>query len=628
MKQISGVDLPEWFTPRKWQSEFFQVYQRKCIEAGEPNFLLEACPAAGKTNAIFAIARTLKKKYLIDWIIICVPGDHLRTQVCEEAMEWDLDLYGDTKKKFVLTEYDGQIVTYSQIATITGDILKNRCDLKKGRILVVADEVHHLAELKNWGQRAMYVFSEAKYRLFTTGTPFRSDKNKILGSWIHYQLKEDDSEECIPDYRYGYDRAVSDGIVRPVVFPNYDGNFEWLLNNDLYQSSFAEANSQEEESRCLVSALLPNGDWLKDTLIEANDNLNELRKFTGHEDAAGLIVCKAEKDEDGVKYAQQVVRILKQVTGENAVLVTYEDKESSDKIKKFAEGGKLAPKWIVAIRKVSEGVTIKRLRVYVYATNVLTRMFFYQVMGRIVRVIGDFEDEIAYMYIPAHSWLVDYAMEVKECVSHLIIKDEEDWESWQEEDDSNSELEGEKIRDFFNPQSSTAELDSHIFDGEKIDKFDIYDAREYKNREGLSWLSETVIAKIRRDTRQEDRSHRQLTVKENIAEYIPAPKITKPVQPPKKPKHVQIKDIKKVLRQKIVVLAKLELNVRSSDGTIKINRNMTSLEKEFVGRKIKEIYTKLRRLTGEWNDETSLEDLQKKLDWVEERIHKERGDRP
>ena len=56
MKQISGVDLPEWFTPQKWQSEFFQVYQKKCIDASEPNFLLEACPGAGKTNAIFAIA--------------------------------------------------------------------------------------------------------------------------------------------------------------------------------------------------------------------------------------------------------------------------------------------------------------------------------------------------------------------------------------------------------------------------------------------------------------------------------------------------------------------------------------------------------------------------------------------
>jgi len=624
MPKFPSVDFPKWFTPRKWQGEFFNVYHQRCLEGNKRNFLLEACPGAGKTNAIFAIAKKLIKAYLIDWIVIGVPGDHLRTQVCEEALDWNLDLFGGTGE-FCPIDYQGEIVTYAQISAVTGDILKNRCNLKKGRVLVVADEVHHLAELKNWGQRFMWVFSEAKYRLFTTGTPFRSDQNKILGSWIDYELKEDDSQECVPDYRYGYDRAVLDRIVRRVVFPNYDGDFQWWLNDELYKSSFAEAISKKEESRCLVSALLPNGDWLKETLREANEKLNEVRQFTGQENAAGLIVCKAEKGEDGVKYAQQVARTLKEVTGETAVIVTYEDKESSEKIKRFAKGNKLAPKWLVAIRKVSEGVTIKRLRVCVYATNILTRMFFYQVMGRILRVIenGNFKDETAYMYIPAHSLLVKYAMEVNECVSHLI-KDEDggqdgdwDWEDGEEGLDGDG---GGDFFEFFLPQSSTSELDSHILNGEKIGKDEIYEAREYQKREGLLEYPEAVIAKVRRDAKQEERSHHPL--KETTPEYVSVPQGAKPVQPPKKPKHVQSKELKKVLKQKVFELAKLENKVQNLDGTIKTRRNMTDVELDLVTSTVQEIYKKLQRLTGEYNNQASLEDLQKKLEWVEEQIKK------
>ncbi|MBC6474308.1 MAG: hypothetical protein GDA48_17055 [Hormoscilla sp. GM102CHS1] len=53
MPKFPSVDLPEWFTPRKWQGEFFNVYYQRCIEDNKRNFLLEACPGAGKTKNWF-----------------------------------------------------------------------------------------------------------------------------------------------------------------------------------------------------------------------------------------------------------------------------------------------------------------------------------------------------------------------------------------------------------------------------------------------------------------------------------------------------------------------------------------------------------------------------------------------
>ena len=67
------------------------------------------------------------------------------------------------------------------------------------------------------------------------------------------------------------------------------------------------------------------------------------------------------------------------------------------KISAFAEGN--AP-WIVAVRMVSEGVDIPRLRVGVYATNTVTELFFRQAVGRLVRWRGALGSQTAYMFIP------------------------------------------------------------------------------------------------------------------------------------------------------------------------------------------------------------------------------------
>ena len=61
-----------------------------------------------------------------------------------------------------------------------------------------------------------------------------------------------------------------------------------------------------------------------------------------------------------------------------ATVAVSEDPQASAKISTFAGGN--AP-WIVAVRMVSEGVDIPRLRVGVYATTTTTELFFRQAVG-------------------------------------------------------------------------------------------------------------------------------------------------------------------------------------------------------------------------------------------------------
>jgi hypothetical protein len=70
---------------------------------------------------------------------------------------------------------------------------------------------------------------------------------------------------------------------------------------------------------------------------------------------------------------------------------------------------------------VSEGVDIPRLRVGVYGTNVLTEMYFRQVVGRFVRMQdGVPKPQRAWLYLPKDPVLVHYARQIKAERDHVL----------------------------------------------------------------------------------------------------------------------------------------------------------------------------------------------------------------
>ena len=114
-------------------------------------------------------------------------------------------------------------------------------------------------------------------------------------------------------------------------------------------------------------ALPISGEWLPAVLDQAHAQLLAIR--TVHPHAGGLVIAM---DQD---HARGIVDLLRRRHGVRATLVVSDDPTASARIEHFAEGDQ---PWIVAVRMVSEGVDIPRLRVGVFATNVATELFFRQ----------------------------------------------------------------------------------------------------------------------------------------------------------------------------------------------------------------------------------------------------------
>lgn len=69
---------------------------------------------------------------------------------------------------------------------------------------------------------------------------------------------------------------------------------------------------------------------------------------------------------------------------------------------------------------VTEGVDVPRLRIGVFATNILTELFFRQAIGRVVRTIPGIDEQTAMMYLPYHLVLIEFAMKIREERNHVL----------------------------------------------------------------------------------------------------------------------------------------------------------------------------------------------------------------
>src|SRR3546814_1415624 len=131
--------------------------------------------------------------------------------------------------------------------------------------------------------------------------------------------------------------------------------------------------------------------------------------------AAGLVIAT---DQD---HARGILQLLHQRHRVRAVVATSDDPGASARIARFAEG---TEPWIVAVRMVSEGVDIPRLRLGVFATTTTTELFFRQAVGRLVRHTGGAAaQERAWLFIPddprLRTWATTIAERSEEHTSEL-----------------------------------------------------------------------------------------------------------------------------------------------------------------------------------------------------------------
>ena len=388
---------------RPWQKAALE----RLRSAGGPDFLAVATPGAGKTTFALTAARQALAEGRVRSIVVVTPTAHLKAQWAQAAQAFDLELDSAWSPRSGLTsDAHGLVTTYQQVATSAAAL-----ERLAPTAFVVFDEVHHAADERAWGDSLSQAFTSAPSRLSLSGTPFRSDTRGI--PFVRYVL-----EEAVADYEYGYGEALKDGrVVRPVYFPRIDGHMEWTApDGSLQEATFADALDRDRAAQRLRTALSLDGEWLPAVLSQAHARLREIRKE--QPDAGGLVIAM---DQD---HARGIARILRERTGAHATVVTSDDPMASARIAMFARDD--SP-WIVAVRMVSEGVDIPRLRVGVFATTTTTELFFRQAVGRLVRwTTSAGRKQPAFLFIPDDARLRARAHQIADLRRHSLRRSELD----------------------------------------------------------------------------------------------------------------------------------------------------------------------------------------------------------
>ena len=382
-------------TLRPWQRDALDRYE----QSERVDFLAVATPGAGKTTFALTAAR-LTLPSIDGRLVIVAPTRHLKEQWADAAEAFGLHLDANWSPTEPLpADVHGLVTTYQQV----GSSPESVAVVANGGF-VILDEIHHAGDERSWGEGIRIACAGAARRLSLSGTPFRSDTRAI--PFVNYQ-----SDQVVPDIEYGYGDALADGrVVRPVFFPRFGGHMEWMApDGGLVAASFDDTLTRNLSNQRLRAALSLDGEWLPSVIGHAHEQLMKLREQ--HPDAGGLVIAMDQT------HAQQIATLLRDRYGVNPTVAVSDDPAASEKIAKFA--GSRAP-WIVAVRMVSEGVDIPRLRVGVYATTTTTELFFRQAVGRIVRWTGGRGSTRAFLFVPDDIRLRHWANQIKEVRRHRL----------------------------------------------------------------------------------------------------------------------------------------------------------------------------------------------------------------
>jgi superfamily II DNA or RNA helicase len=387
-------------------------WQRAALDrftaAARPDFLAVATPGAGKTTfaltaAAQSISRSTPAERRARRIVVVAPTQHLKLQWALAADRFGLHLEPDWSARDGALPGDvhGVVTTYQQVATSAGALRH----LAAGSF-VILDEVHHAGDDRAWGSAILEAFGSASQRLSLSGTPFRSDTSPI--PFVEYHL-----DEARPDFEYGYgDALVDGGVVRPVFFPRIGGHMEWVDHGgDVVSAAFDDELDRQRANQRLRTALSLEGDWLPTVLVDAHERLLQIRRV--HPDAAGLVIATDQA------HATGIAALLARRCGVTATVAVSDDPLASAKIARFAAS---TDPWIVAVRMVSEGVDIPRLRVGVFATNTTTELFFRQAVGRLVRWTRGVRAQKSFLFIPDDPRLRRWATGIAEQRRHSVAK--------------------------------------------------------------------------------------------------------------------------------------------------------------------------------------------------------------
>lgn len=413
---------------RTWQSRCLQD-QLAIIRNGGQDFFTAAGVGSGKTTSALAL-------FLVggfDLIVAVTPRSGIRDSWHQDARKMHLKLHtvrnltqfrkiiasGDLGQGFILN--DGMLAGCSEeIAALC---------LKK-RILAVGDEAHHLGEGMSWAKTFKETFVDADFRLCMSGTPFRSDDKRVEGlTYVTPEGEDAVGLAGIPHFTYTYEQALADGYVPPIITRFISGTvvkemddgrkFTYTFDHHQSMTGFGEMDEREMNQR-LRAATVESEDWQVGAIEAARKSLMDMRQ-DGRPWAA-VVVCKE------IEQSKNIGEMIESRWGDKCMVLVGAD-DTEEGVREFNANKSLV--WMIAVGKISEGVSIPRLRVGVYLSSLKTRTHFEQMRGRLARLYFDVDEngrsheippaeQFCQFFVPADPRLVQYALESNRLTFHAI----------------------------------------------------------------------------------------------------------------------------------------------------------------------------------------------------------------
>jgi superfamily II DNA or RNA helicase len=384
---------------RAWQEDCLLTAKEHYLN--NKHFLCLATPAAGKTVLSAEVAAYLFENNKIDFVLCFSPS----TEVSEGIK--------NTFSARLNCNFDGVIgsigcsYTYHNMRFFNDDYWKL---LKKNRVLVVFDEIHHcsgssIEDANAWGQDIITNIQEhASYTLALTGTPWRSD---LLPISLATYSDPDNNIQC--NYTYSLQQAVNDGVCRNPKIVLIDNEEISVTTSQQETKTYTSLQALLKDPLISYQDLIKHNAVINYILEQGVNKLVDIRDT--NPDAAGLIVASS------VEHAEQILATLTEKFHQSATIVTYKESHTSSKINHFRFSN---TQWIVSVGMVSEGTDIPRLQVCCHLSRVKTELYFRQVLGRILRV-SNLVNQEAWLYTLAEEKLSIFANRINQELPDLCV---------------------------------------------------------------------------------------------------------------------------------------------------------------------------------------------------------------
>jgi superfamily II DNA or RNA helicase len=460
--------------------------------------LIAACPGAGKTFFTCTLIRELMEAGEVDLAIILAPTINIQLQWVNDFKKVGIKASSSAsnfalrwrKEANVTMAEDNKVVvlTYAQLARDPELIAEMA--RRGGKTFLVGDEIHHADDDESFGRAVELLRESCARSLALSGTPFNSTGGAL--ALCDDETGVDENGKPIrttkSTFCYSYGEAINDNVCRPVEFIKVYGRGEATYRLISDNTTFKRVTDLAKQRKAdQLSILLdPEGEFMGECAVRAVRSLAELRA-AGDRKAGMLVVAKSKE------HGRQMANLLREVCSAEGhsffIQELYNDTpKAHDRIKDLETD---TTDIVVSVRMISEGVDIKRLRVGLFATDWMTRMFFIQFIGRFVRsddrlskTLG--KTQFARIIIPAHILLLTYAREIEEMIeTSAILEAEKDLETTKKMETTE-----------FVSTTTEAGLKGTIYRAEESEKLDLAEAFYKQAPSSRGLIPDAIAIKI------------------------------------------------------------------------------------------------------------------------------------